>query len=260
MKFITCTRCAFRSANDEYSHNPPTQRKVGFKVRINAANDEYSHNPPTHRKVGFKVRINDRIRPCENVGGKVRAVVRIQGFMAPKLVTSDGVRYAFDDCEACHARIATSTVQLGNGVPLTVAACTSLDDATQSDATHVVNRSTVTHPNDMYINKDLSFTPAIDKKATRVSSVNCLMEKMWHHALLSPYCGTPGHLDAARVSDNVCCNVNRVRKLRWDPLLKYVSRIDDVGLNKSNSLVLKIQQQLADGHYVAATSSCSDLE
>nr|GEX98183.1 hypothetical protein [Tanacetum cinerariifolium] len=52
-----------------------------------------SHNSPTQRKVGFKVRINDRIRPCENVGGKVRAVARIQGFMDLKLVSSDGVRY-----------------------------------------------------------------------------------------------------------------------------------------------------------------------
>ncbi|GJR52002.1 hypothetical protein Tco_1402523 [Tanacetum coccineum] len=82
-----------------------------------------------------------------------------------------------------------------NGVPLTVAACTSLDDATESDATHVVNRSTVTYPNGMCINKDLSFTSSTDKKAT---SVNCLVEKMWHHALLSPNCRTPGHLDDAR--------------------------------------------------------------
>lgn len=48
--------------------------------------------------------------------------------------------------------------------------------------------------------------------------------------------------------------------LSWGPLLKDVSRIDDVGLNKSNSLALKIQQQLADGQYVAATSSWFDLE
>nr|GEV67425.1 hypothetical protein [Tanacetum cinerariifolium] len=57
-----------------------------------------------------------------------------------------------------------------------------------------------------------SFTPAINNKATRTSSVNCLLEKMWHHALLSPNCRTPGHLDDAHVSNNVCCNVNRVRK------------------------------------------------
>ncbi|KAJ9542795.1 hypothetical protein OSB04_029301 [Centaurea solstitialis] len=48
--------------------------------------------------------------------------------------------------------------------------------------------------------------------------------------------------------------------LSWGPLLKDVSRIDDVGLNKSNSLALKIQQQLADGQYEAATGSWSDLE
>nr|GEX10847.1 serine carboxypeptidase-like 51 [Tanacetum cinerariifolium] len=48
--------------------------------------------------------------------------------------------------------------------------------------------------------------------------------------------------------------------LSWGPLLKDVSRIDDVGLNKSNSLALKIQQQLADGQYVAATDSWSELE
>ncbi|KAI7734316.1 hypothetical protein M8C21_006597 [Ambrosia artemisiifolia] len=48
--------------------------------------------------------------------------------------------------------------------------------------------------------------------------------------------------------------------LSWGPLLKDVSRIDDVGLNKSNSLALKIQQQIADGQYEAATSSWSELE
>ncbi|GJT71192.1 hypothetical protein Tco_1030478 [Tanacetum coccineum] len=148
--------------------------------------------------------INDQIRPCENVGGKVRAVARIQGFMDPKLVSSDGVRcpsmitvrYAFDDCEV---NVSGEDNGKLNGMPLTVAACTSLDDVTQSDATHVVNRSTVTHPNDMCINKDLSFTSAIYKKATWASSVKCLLEKMWHHALLSPNYRTLGHLDDARV-------------------------------------------------------------
>ncbi|KAI3796844.1 hypothetical protein L1987_39530 [Smallanthus sonchifolius] len=48
--------------------------------------------------------------------------------------------------------------------------------------------------------------------------------------------------------------------LSWGPLLKDVSRIDEVGLNKSNSLALKIEQQLADGEYEAATNSWSDLE
>ncbi|KAK1406447.1 hypothetical protein QVD17_41745 [Tagetes erecta] len=48
--------------------------------------------------------------------------------------------------------------------------------------------------------------------------------------------------------------------LSWGPLLKDVSRIDEVGLNKSNSLALKIKQQLADGQYQAATDSWFDLE
>ncbi|KAK9062856.1 hypothetical protein SSX86_020046 [Deinandra increscens subsp. villosa] len=46
----------------------------------------------------------------------------------------------------------------------------------------------------------------------------------------------------------------------WGPVLKDVSRIDEVGLNKSNNLALKIQQQLADGKYEAATNSWFDLE
>ncbi|KAL4578791.1 hypothetical protein LXL04_014922 [Taraxacum kok-saghyz] len=48
--------------------------------------------------------------------------------------------------------------------------------------------------------------------------------------------------------------------LSWGPLLKDVSRIDDVGLNKSNSLALNIQQQIADGQYEKATNSWSYLE
>ncbi|KAI7734312.1 hypothetical protein M8C21_006593 [Ambrosia artemisiifolia] len=48
--------------------------------------------------------------------------------------------------------------------------------------------------------------------------------------------------------------------LSWGPLLKDVSRIDEVGLNESNSWALKIQQQLADGQYEAATSSWYELE
>ncbi|GKA88112.1 hypothetical protein Tco_0809876 [Tanacetum coccineum] len=186
------------------------------------------------------------------LAGKVyeRAGEEFKVLSAPKLMSSDGsvvcsvisVRsYAFDDYEVNVSGEDNRKLLLNKGVGL----------------------QDVTHPNDMCINKDLSFTSAIDKNATRVSSVNCLLEKMWHHALLSPNCAKRLRLLVVRhvvVSDNVCCNVNRVRKLRWDPLLKYVSRIDDVGLNKSNSLVLKIQQQLADGHYVAATSSCSDLE
>nr|XP_043633810.1 serine carboxypeptidase-like 51 [Erigeron canadensis] len=48
--------------------------------------------------------------------------------------------------------------------------------------------------------------------------------------------------------------------LSWGPLLKDVSRIDDVGLSKSNSLALQIQKQIADGQYTAATESWGDLE
>ncbi|KAJ9699345.1 hypothetical protein PVL29_008108 [Vitis rotundifolia] len=46
----------------------------------------------------------------------------------------------------------------------------------------------------------------------------------------------------------------------WGPLLKDVSRIDNQGLQKSNSLAGKIRQQLIDGQYVDATSSWSELE
>ncbi|KAI7734314.1 hypothetical protein M8C21_006595, partial [Ambrosia artemisiifolia] len=51
-----------------------------------------------------------------------------------------------------------------------------------------------------------------------------------------------------------------IYNLSWGPLLKDVSRIDEVGLNESNSWALKIQQQLADGQYEAATSSWYELE
>ncbi|CAK9178850.1 unnamed protein product [Ilex paraguariensis] len=46
----------------------------------------------------------------------------------------------------------------------------------------------------------------------------------------------------------------------WGPLLKDVSRIDNNGLNQSNSLALKIQQQLAEGKYEDATQTWRDLE
>ncbi|CAK9178849.1 unnamed protein product [Ilex paraguariensis] len=46
----------------------------------------------------------------------------------------------------------------------------------------------------------------------------------------------------------------------WGPLLKDVSRIDNNGLNQSNSLALKIQQQLAEGKYEDATQTWGDLE
>ncbi|KAJ4724987.1 Carboxypeptidase [Melia azedarach] len=46
----------------------------------------------------------------------------------------------------------------------------------------------------------------------------------------------------------------------WAPLLKDVSRLDDNGLLKSNSLAEKIKQQLDSGNYVDATSSWSELQ
>ncbi|XP_050228162.1 serine carboxypeptidase-like 51 [Mercurialis annua] len=46
----------------------------------------------------------------------------------------------------------------------------------------------------------------------------------------------------------------------WGPLLKDLSRMDNKGLNISNSLALNIQQQLAQGQYKSATSTWSELE
>ncbi|XP_010037116.3 serine carboxypeptidase-like 51 [Eucalyptus grandis] len=46
----------------------------------------------------------------------------------------------------------------------------------------------------------------------------------------------------------------------WGPVLKVMSRIDENGLNQSNSLALKIQQQLAEGKLENATATWSDLE
>ncbi|XP_048235854.1 serine carboxypeptidase-like 51 isoform X2 [Ricinus communis] len=48
--------------------------------------------------------------------------------------------------------------------------------------------------------------------------------------------------------------------LTWGPLLKDLSRMNNRGLNISNSLALQIQQQLAQGKFVDATSTWSDLE
>ncbi|KAK4855867.1 hypothetical protein QYF36_011828 [Acer negundo] len=48
--------------------------------------------------------------------------------------------------------------------------------------------------------------------------------------------------------------------LSWGPLLKDVSRLDKNGMESSNSLAVKIKQQLKDGQYVEATSSWSELE
>ncbi|XP_062172321.1 serine carboxypeptidase-like 51 [Alnus glutinosa] len=46
----------------------------------------------------------------------------------------------------------------------------------------------------------------------------------------------------------------------WGPLLKDVSRIDNNGLQKSNSVAQKIKQQIEQGQYVDATNSWMELE
>ncbi|XP_042043088.1 serine carboxypeptidase-like 51 isoform X1 [Salvia splendens] len=46
----------------------------------------------------------------------------------------------------------------------------------------------------------------------------------------------------------------------WGPLLKDVSRLDNNGLKKSNSIAEQIKQQLEAGKFVEATESWSDLE
>ncbi|KAG4183108.1 hypothetical protein ERO13_A09G087500v2 [Gossypium hirsutum] len=46
----------------------------------------------------------------------------------------------------------------------------------------------------------------------------------------------------------------------WGPLLNDVSRLDNNGLEKSNSLAEKISQQLKDGQYTDATDTWSRLE
>ncbi|XP_022753785.1 serine carboxypeptidase-like 51 isoform X1 [Durio zibethinus] len=46
----------------------------------------------------------------------------------------------------------------------------------------------------------------------------------------------------------------------WGPLLKDVSRLDNNGLEKSNSLAEKISQQLKDGEYTEATNTWIQLE
>ncbi|KAK2643487.1 hypothetical protein Ddye_025250 [Dipteronia dyeriana] len=48
--------------------------------------------------------------------------------------------------------------------------------------------------------------------------------------------------------------------LSWGPLLKDVSRLDKNGMESTNSLALKIKQQIKDDKYVEATSSWSELE
>ncbi|XP_020883801.1 serine carboxypeptidase-like 51 isoform X2 [Arabidopsis lyrata subsp. lyrata] len=46
----------------------------------------------------------------------------------------------------------------------------------------------------------------------------------------------------------------------WGPLLKYVSRLDDNGLDLSTSLAEKIKTQIKNGEYVDATQTWMDLE
>lgn len=48
--------------------------------------------------------------------------------------------------------------------------------------------------------------------------------------------------------------------LSWGPLLKDVSRLDDNGLEKSNSIAYRIKKQLEDGKFNDATDSWSELE
>ncbi|KAB1227374.1 Serine carboxypeptidase-like 51 [Morella rubra] len=46
----------------------------------------------------------------------------------------------------------------------------------------------------------------------------------------------------------------------WGPLLKDVSRLDNNGLQKSNSVAQKIKQRIEEGQYLAATNLWMDLE
>ncbi|CAJ2654548.1 serine carboxypeptidase-like 51 [Trifolium pratense] len=46
----------------------------------------------------------------------------------------------------------------------------------------------------------------------------------------------------------------------WGPLLKDLSRLDDNGLEKSNSIAERIKKQLEDGKFVEATNSWGELE
>lgn len=48
--------------------------------------------------------------------------------------------------------------------------------------------------------------------------------------------------------------------LSWGPLLKDVSRLDDNGLEKSNSIAQRIKKQLEDGKFNDATDSWGELE
>ncbi|XP_038893625.1 serine carboxypeptidase-like 51 isoform X4 [Benincasa hispida] len=46
----------------------------------------------------------------------------------------------------------------------------------------------------------------------------------------------------------------------WGPLLKDLSRLDDIGVAKSNSIAKRIEEQMEKGQFVGATSSWSELE
>ncbi|XP_009372480.2 serine carboxypeptidase-like 51 [Pyrus x bretschneideri] len=48
--------------------------------------------------------------------------------------------------------------------------------------------------------------------------------------------------------------------LSWGPLLKDVSRLDDIGLQKSNNVARRIKQQIQDGQLVDAANSWGELE
>ncbi|KAF2300700.1 hypothetical protein GH714_015214 [Hevea brasiliensis] len=48
--------------------------------------------------------------------------------------------------------------------------------------------------------------------------------------------------------------------LSWGPLLKDISRLDNNGFEKANSVAERIKQQIRNGQYVSATSSWAELE
>ncbi|XP_040863378.1 serine carboxypeptidase-like 51 isoform X1 [Glycine max] len=53
---------------------------------------------------------------------------------------------------------------------------------------------------------------------------------------------------------------NSILQFSWGPLLKDLSRLDDNGLQKSNSIAERIKQQIEDGKFVEATDSWGELE
>ncbi|KAK3406256.1 hypothetical protein EUGRSUZ_K02423, partial [Eucalyptus grandis] len=74
-----------------------------------------------------------------------------------------------------------------------------------------------------------------------------------------------GKLKARLGDSNFCLVTHSVSafcsksKLSWGPILRVISRIDENDLNQSNSLALKIQQQLAEGKSEDATGTFLDL-